>query len=821
VRSRLVKQGIEPAADLVQLHQLILRHDRQLAVTPAHQRPGQAVQPNTLPPTVQDFVGRTAELHALTAPNQHGNTVRVCIIDGMGGVGKTALAVRAAHQLDDRYPDAQLYLSFHADSSSGAQLNSGDALSRLLRMLEIPAERIPVSGRERVRLWQSELRHRRVLIILDDASNPGQIRPIVPPEGDCLIIVCSRRLRADWPPPSESLSLLPLTADEAFTLMIRVIGPQVQHVPSQVVEAARLCGRLPLAICVAAGRLRSLKLPGLGELLDELSDLSNGQRNTRETGRLILSAFEFSYRQLTATQQRFFRYLGISPCSNITLEAASALTGTTAEEAASNLEALMEHHLLEQAPEGRLRFHDIIRAYAVDRCLQDDLASERRRAIGLLIEYYLIATNRANKIIFAPYGLGQGQRQLTPVGTEKARTWLEAEWRNILLVAQYSGKHERKQECADLVSEIGPFLKTSGYWNDALAAHHMAFAACQDLDDLPRTARAASDLSLINLLMGNRKGAEQHALNAMTIYRSLHDRRGQAAMLDRLGAIHRNSSRLRDALAYHREAMDIYREIGDTRGLAEALVHAGSAFGALCRYSEETDCLHQALEFYRLAGDRRGEAIALNNLGAVHDDQGRHREAMENYQESLAIFEEIGGRQNIAILEQNMGRVLQYKGNYEAAIAVYRSVLRTHRANGDLQQQAVVLDLIGSVFRLMESYSESLVHHERAAALAADIGDLCLHAAALCGIADAHCGAGSYSAALKHYGKARKLATEIESPFLKARALHGTAETLLRTRGRDAARILWREALDIYSQLGVPEAALVELRLHGISTSAS
>jgi len=164
--------------------------------------------------------------------------------------------------------------------------------------------------------------------------------------------------------------------------------------------------------------------------------------------------------------------------------------------------------------------------------------------------------------------------------------------------------------------------------------------------------------------------------------------------------------------------------------------------------------------------------------------------------------------------------VLQYKGNYEAAIAIYRGVLRTYRAIGAQSQQAMVLDLIGSAFRLMESYSESLVHHERAAALAADIGDLCLHTAALCGIADAHSGSGSYSAALEHYGKARKLATEIESPYLKARALYGEAEILLRTHGLDAARIRWREALDIYSQLGVPEAALVELRLHGISTSA-
>lgn len=826
MRERLVDQGIEPGAQLAELHQLILRHDRQLAITPAYRQTAHACQPNTLPPGIDDFVGRADEMRMLTTGSQLSNSVLVHIIEGMGGVGKTALAVRAANQLIDRYPDAQLYLSFHADYAPDAELDSDDAVSRLLRMLEIPAERIPIVPRERARLWQAELLRRRVVIILDDVSCPEQIRQIVPSGGDCLIIVASRRRRADWP-PHRLLTLHPLTADEAVTLITRIIGPGAEHEPGQVAKAARLCGHLPLAIRVAAGRLRNRRLSGLGELLDELAHLSSGQRNVSETGRQIISAFESCYRQLTVGQQRFFRCLGICPCSDITLDTAMALTGSALGVADSSIGALLQHHLLEHVSVDRFRFHDIIRAYAASRCAQDDSESERRYAISRLIDHYLLAMDRANQILFTPLRAaaetesGIARHAIATNDTEAARMWLESEWRNILLIARYAGRHEWKQQCADLTHALAQFLETGGYWNDALPAHSMALNVCQDLDDLARTARAAFDLSFISLRTGHHEAAEQHAVSAMTIYRSLGDRRGHAAALDRLGLIYRNSSRLRDALAHHQEAIDIYRGIGDLHGLADSVVHAGSAYGSLGRYAEETSCLNQALDLYRHVGNKRGEAITLNNLGAVQDDQGRHRDAMENYQKSLTIFQHISERQNLAIVPHNMGRILQYKGNYEDAIIIYREVLGTYRAIGDLQHQAMALDDIGSAFGYMESYSESLVHHEKAAALAEDIGDLCLHAVAVCGIADAYCGSGSYSAALEHYGRARRLAGEIESPYLKARALYGTAETLLRTRGHEAARIYWREALDIFEQLGVPEAATVELRLNGLNTSAS
>ena len=236
IRMRLADSGIDPGAGLAELHQLILRHDRQLAITPAHRQSGQGTQPNTLPPDIHDFVGRADELRVLTGSIQHGNSVRVCIIDGMGGVGETALAVRAARQVSGRYPDAQLYLSLNAKYPQGAQLDYGEAVSRLLTMLEIPAEGIPVAVPERAQLWQAALRHRRALIVLDDVSDPGEIRSIIPVRGDCLIIICSRWRRADSQ-AHDPVSLRPFTSAEAITLMTRIIGPEAKRMPAQLADA--------------------------------------------------------------------------------------------------------------------------------------------------------------------------------------------------------------------------------------------------------------------------------------------------------------------------------------------------------------------------------------------------------------------------------------------------------------------------------------------------------------------------------------------------------------------------------------------------------
>jgi DNA-binding SARP family transcriptional activator/Tfp pilus assembly protein PilF len=825
-RARLVAVGVEPGPELARLHQRVLQHDPELAITPVYRRAGREPQPNTLPPDIDDFVGRAEEMLLLTEETGPDDGPTLRIVEGMGGVGKTTLVIHAGHRISLRYPDAQLYLNLGAHDRLREPVDPGNALRDLLKMLHVPAERIPGTLDDRAKLWRAELACRRAMIILDDVTGPEQVRPLLPDAGDCLIIATSRRRHQDWGAARE-VTLRVLAEDDAAALFTRIADRAADREPDHIAVVSRLCGCLPLAIRLAASRLRSGAVVSLPDLLDELDEPAAGQGQASEISRRVQAAFELSYRRLTAGEQRFFRYLGISPCLDITANSAAVLAGVSLTEAQAALCALSNYNLLEETCPGTFGFHDLIRAFAATRFASEEPEPEIRHAVGHLADYYIRSAQRASHLIRAhrrdASGAGNdGPLPMPFTGTpEAARVWLESEWGNALRVGEHCARHEWKRRCADLVHALAEFLETSGYWDDALAAQLMALQASRDLDDLRRTARAAFDLSLTSLRTGHGAAALQHATEAVVAFGSLGDKRGQAAALDRIGIIHRNAARFRDALAYHQEALDINREAGDQGGVAKALRNAGIALGALGRYTEEMTYLSQALDIYRESSDLRGQAITLNNIGAVQYYQGYHRDAMRSYQASLDIFRKIGGKQTLALVDHNIGRMHQYKGDYRAAIIIYRHVLATYRSIGDLQHQAYALADIGSIYRCTERFDEALAHYEKAASVAEKSADRYEYAEALCGIAEAHYGSGRLNAALEKYEQVAKLAGEIESLYLRAKALNGKAEIALRTHGVDAARIYWREAHDIFAQLGVAEAATVEIRLHTLDASAS
>jgi tetratricopeptide (TPR) repeat protein len=785
-----------------------LRHDPDLAVTPAYRRPSRHSQPNTLPPDTGYFVGRSEEIQLLTEDTRPDGRLSTWIIEGMGGVGKTAVAVHAALRMAQRFPDAQLYLNLRAHDQLREPLNPADALGELLMMLEVPAVRIPGTLNERAEFWRGEIASRRAVIILDDVTDPDQIRPLLPREGDCMVIVTTRRRRPGWD-GARRMTLRVLPEDDAVALFTQMAGRSAEHDPDHAARAVRLCGYLPLAIRIAASRLRSGAVPSLPDLVDDLNEPDIGHAD--DASQPVQAAFELSYRELTADERHLFRYLGVSPCLEVSPASAAAICGWTQTAAQAALRTLTSHYLLDEMPDGRFALHDLVRAFAAARFASEDAEAEARLAVGRLAGYYLNAVSHASKVL-------NGRDGDTPAA---ARSWLESEWGNALRVAQACGRHEWKRRCADIVHALGEFLETSGHWDAALAAHTMALQACRDLGDLSGVARASFDFSLTALRTGQSEAALRHATEAAAVFSTLGDRRGQAAALDRVGIIHRNTARFRDALAHHQEAMDIYRDAGDPAGLAKTLAHAAGALAALGRHAEEMSCLREALEIYRQIGDLRGQAITLNNIGAAEERHGYHRDAMLSYQASLDIFSRIGGRQSLAILDNNIGLIHQYKGNYRAAIAIYRKVLAVYRSIGDLQHQALVLVDIGSAYQAMDRFDEALAHYEQAASLGETAGDQHVSVKALCGIADAHLGSGRLGVALDSYKRAAELAGGIDSLYLKAKALNGIAEILLRTQGAGAARIYWREAHDIFTQLGVPEATIVEIRLQALDAPAS
>jgi DNA-binding SARP family transcriptional activator/tetratricopeptide (TPR) repeat protein len=823
-RARLVTEGVEPGPELAQLHQQVLQHDPQIMMPTAYRHPGWVRQPDTLPADIADFTGRTEEIRTLTLDYRAADGPALWVIQGMPGVGKTALAIHVAHLMAQQFPDARLYLNFRAHDQFVEPLDPGDALGDLLTMLDIPSAHTAATLSARADRWRAEIGSRRAVLIFDDVTGPEQIQPLLPREASGLIIVTSRQRHMRWG-SARILALHGLPEEDAATLFTQIASRGVNSEPEQVAKVSQLCGGLPLAIRLAASRVRSGEVSTLQDLLDELDEPADDRASDSEVGRRIRAAFELSYRRLTTGEQRFFRFLGISPCLDITAHSAAVLTGLTAAESSAALDALASHHLLDETSRGRYSFHDLIRAFAAVCFANEDPAREIRHGLSRLADYYLLTVTRASQVRHADPQGSSADNADAPIAMSFADTppaaeaWLESEWSNVIRVAEHCARHEFKRRCADLIYALGQFLRTSGHWDDALAAHLMALKACRDLDDLPGIARSAFDLSLICMRTGGSKAALEHATEAAAAFASLGDRRGRAAALDRIGNIHRNTARFRDALAYHQEALGIFRTVNDQNGLAGALVHAGVALGYLGRLQEEMEYLTRALDIYRENGNLRGQAIALNNIGTVQHYRGYHRDAAQSYQASHDIFRKIGGRQNLALADHNMAELQQYKGNYGAAIAIYRTVLSTYRSIGDLQHQAYALADIGSVYRSTERWDETLAHYEEAASVAEKAGDRYEYSEAVCGMADAHFGSGRFDLALQTYQRAAQIAGEIECLYVKAKATNGIAETFFHTKGSEAARIYWREAYDMFAHIGVPEAATVEIRLNALDES--
>ncbi|MFD2415770.1 AfsR/SARP family transcriptional regulator [Amycolatopsis pigmentata] len=370
VRRRLADElGIDPGPELRELHERILRGDVGPARSTLTKR---FVRRNDLPADVVDFTGRQREVLCVLGDLPDAGHARatgtgaatVQVIDGMAGVGKTALAVHLAHRLAWNYPDAQLYLDLHGHTHGRGPLDSSTALENLLRALSVPAAVIPDGLDGRAALWRAELAARRVLVVLDNAFDTTQVRPLLPGTARCLALVTSRHRLAELEGAGH-LSLDPLSPSQASALFARIVGEERAVAERDAVqEVARLCGYLPLAIRNAAVKLRNRPVWTIGYLADRLRD---GKRRLAEltTGdRGVAAAFGVSYRNLTTAQQRMFRLLGTCPDRDFDTGTAAALAGVGLETAGALLEDLVDAHMLQEPVPGRYRFLDLMRQYA-------------------------------------------------------------------------------------------------------------------------------------------------------------------------------------------------------------------------------------------------------------------------------------------------------------------------------------------------------------------------------------------------------------------------------------------------------------------------
>jgi tetratricopeptide (TPR) repeat protein/DNA-binding SARP family transcriptional activator len=822
--------GVSLGSALRDLHQLMLHDDPTLrAAAPSTAVPPRAGSPVAMatpaPPSIvprdnPDFTGRAAELALLSSwlgSDLAQSTVPVVVISGMAGVGKSALAVHAAHSLRESYPD-QLHLTMHGHDAHGAPLEPAAALGTLLRMFGVHDRAIPAGTEERVALWRLMLNGRRVLIILDDALDADQVLPLLPGAPGSLVLVTTRRRTLSLP-GMLPLPLTPMPPADAAALFARTADLGAVADQAAVSRVLRLCGYVPLEIQLAGSRLRGHPAWSVGDLASRLGE-------TRSDDRTMTAALALSHRYLTAGQQQLFRQLTLDPGDSFSVHAAAAMaadpdpatTGRT-------LDLLFDYHLIEEPVSGRFAFHDLVREYAA---ALTDPEAEQRLALGRLLGYYVCLADRADQVAH-PFG----QRfpvprdvvvplALPPLSTRgECMARMETERTNLLGSARYAAVEGWPVHAGLLAHLLGGFLDAWGEWAEAIHLHRLAVAAWRTTGNAAGEATALVDLAFILGRTGQHAEAGECARAALATARSASDRQREAAALDTLGVILSVSASYAEALACHDQAIPIWRALGDRHGEADALNRSGMPLACLGRHQDALRRAELALAIYRDLEDLQGEAKTLNNLGALQQTAHCHDEALARYEQAMTTFRDIGDRQSEAIALSNIAGIRQLSGHHEEALRSYRTALNIFRDIGDRRSEAETLNGMAAAFTGTGDHQTALGHYEKALVLASELAERHTQAVSHLGIGTVHLALGHGHSAADDYRTALKLSREIADPAQEAHALNGLGAALHDTEGPGAARECWHSALAIFDAMGSPEADAVRARLRAANGSAA
>jgi DNA-binding SARP family transcriptional activator len=824
--------GIEPGPGLRHLHARILAGEATVvgplpgprASDGLRQAEADRVVPRQLPAVPRSFTGRRAELGAIGDLAEQagqaagaGGTVVISAIDGMAGIGKTALAVHAAHQLSAQFGDGQLFIDLHGYTRGSAPRPAGEALDYFLRALGVAPQQVPQDTDERAALFRQRLAGTRTLIVLDNAASEAQVRPLLPGSAGCLLLITSRR-RLRGLDDAHVLALDVLPPADAVALVRTVAGPdRIRADDPALTEVADVCGRLPLALRIAAALLPHRPawtlqhLAGLlGDQRQRISALSDGDRD-------LGAALDLSYQALPGDRQQMLRYLGLVPGPDTDAWAAAALTGTDPATATRTLEDLVDHNLLLQHVAGRYRMHDLIRLHAQALAARDP-AGDRDAAVGRLLDYYQHTAGRADALIAryprpGPAGLAPAHAPALPDG-DCAWAWLRAERANLLAAVQDAIGQAGHERVIALTSGLVTLLRTDGPWNQALALLTAAEAAAGSLGDQRGRAEALARVGDMRALTGDSPGAVRHLERALGLYQDAGDRLGQANALIRLAETRATMSDFPGATRCLRQALRLYRDLGERRGQASALTGLGDVRRLTCDLRGAADDLQEALQLFCDVGIPPDRAGALTRLGDVRRLTGDFPGAMRDLREALVLFRDMGDRQGQANTLNVLGQVRQGTGDSPGAAGDLQEALQLCQDLGDPLGQANALGHLGHLRLSDGDYPGAAEYLEAAIDLFRRIGSRSSEAWALNRYAALAAATGDRPRARDLYHQALRLARQAHTLDTEALALEGIGECHLHLGDAQAGIAHLSQALDIFQrQAMTPDADRVRTRL--------
>jgi DNA-binding SARP family transcriptional activator len=702
IRQRLAADlGIDPGHALRDLHAAILRQDQSLtlpAPTAAASAATASPVPAQLPLAVPGFTGRAAELarlDALLPPGDRAGTtspaapVAVAVISGTPGVGKTALAVHWAHRIAHRFPGGQLHADLRGYGPTGTAVSPSEALHGFLLALGVPPERIPAGLDARTALYRTRLAGRRVLIVLDNARDPAQVRPLLPGTPGCLAVITSRRQLTSLVVTEDArpLALDLMTDAEARDLLAARLGRQrASAEPGAVDEIIASCSRLPLALAIAAARAAGRPGFTLAELAAELRGTQSGldALGADDPATDPRAVFSWSYHALTRPAARLFRLLSLAPGPDITAPAAASLAALPGPQAQRLLADLATAHLLTEHAPRRYACHDLLRAYARELAGRHDSADLLDAALDRILGHYLHTSHTAATLIepgagpiaMEPLPAGASPVPLATAGA--ARDWFTAEVAALLAAVRLAADAGRGTYAWQLAQNLTAFLVRRGRWDDITQAQGTALEAARRAGDPAGEANALHSLAVGYIWSGRTGEAGPLSGQALRLFESIGDHIGQARSHGSLGWLADNAGRLDEAMHHTEQAIRLYRAAGYRPGEAVCLNDIGWHHAKLGDYEQALTCCEQALEALRETGGGGWEANILDSLGYIHHQLGNHDSSIACYQRALGIFRDLGDRPEEAEALGRLGDVLHGSGDTEAARRAWLDALHIY-----------------------------------------------------------------------------------------------------------------------------------------------
>jgi tetratricopeptide (TPR) repeat protein/transcriptional regulator with XRE-family HTH domain len=738
---------------------------------------GEQIVPRQLPGPVRQFVGRDSEIAVLTSLlDSAGSAPAALVISAIGGtagVGKTALAIHWAHQIAGQFPDGQLYVNLRGYDPD-EPVTASDALAGFLRALGVPGHDIPAETGERAARFRSLLAGRRMLVLLDNAGQAEQVRPLLPGSPDCMTVVTSRNALAGLVARDGAvqLDLDRLSLTEAVTLLRALIGTRVDGDLAAADALAARCAGLPLALRVAAEFAVNRPAASLASLAGELRDeqrlnLLDAGADPR-TG--IRSVFSWSYQHLDTEAAGLFRKLGLHPGLDLGLHAAAALTATTAGQVRHLLDVLARGHLIEQAAPGRYAMHDLLRAYARELAGTEGSEERRRPALTRLFDYYLHTAATAMDTLFPAER--HRRPRIPPPATEvpslastaEARAWLDAELANLAAVAAYTADRGWPRHAIALSATLPRYLAGGGHFSEAVVIHTRAIGAARAIGDRAAEATALSALSQIDLHHGDSQQATSKLQQAHALFGEAGDQAGQARALQNLATVESQQGRYQQAGEHHWQALQLYLATGVRAGAARALHGLGDVDLRMGRYQRADEHLQRALILCLATGDRVNEAYVLALLGDLSLRLGRYPAAEGRLARALSLFREVEDQTGEAWVLAHLGAAQLGQGHGQLAIDYHQQATMIARENEDQFGEAEALNGLGEAYLATQQPADARTAHSRALGLASRSGDKSEQARAQAGLAGSHQAAGDPAQALGHWHEALALYEELGTP---------------------------------------------------------